>query len=420
MAAYGDVMLVSNGTLPTSGTSSLYYHNPEEATLTAISLKAGQEGKVLWSKNYQMTFDDGTQRLFIRAADGVFVMQKMPTLTWQAFDITTGNMLWESEPQADFNPFGYYSWVSLMNVYGSTISNGKLFTTGYTGSVYAYDLYNGTLCWKQEAPTGGEIFKYYTLFHGVTADGKIYIGTHEHSADTPLLKGAQVRAFDVNTGEYVWQMMGWAHPGTIAVADGVLTYWNNYDHQVYAVGKGASSTTIQATDIIQAGSSVMIKGTVTDVSPGTQQSEQSLRFPNGVPAVSDESQSAWMEYVYMQKPRPTNVTGVTVDLSVVDANGNYRSIGTTLADADGFFSMNWMPDIEGKFTVYASFMGSESYWPSHAVTAFNVDPAPATPTPMPTQAPSAADLYFLPAIAGLFVAVIVVILLMVVMMTKKP
>ena len=131
-----------------------------------------------------------------------------------------------------------------MNVYGSTISNGKLFTTGYTGSVYAYDLYNGTLCWKQEAPTGGEIFKYYTLFHGVTADGKIYIGTHEHSADTPLLKGAQVRAFDVNTGEYVWKMIGWAHPGTIAVADGVLTYWNNYDHQVYAVGKGASSTTV--------------------------------------------------------------------------------------------------------------------------------------------------------------------------------
>jgi hypothetical protein len=127
-----------------------------------------------------------------------------------------------------------------------------------------------------------------------------------------------------------------------------------------------------------------------------------------------------MEYVYMQKPRPTNVTGVTVDISVVDANGNYRSIGTTVADADGFFSMNWTPDIEGKFTVYASFMGSESYWPSHAVTAFNVDPAPATPTPMPTQAPSAADLYFLPAIAGLFVAVIVVILLMVVMMTKKP
>ena len=55
----------------------------------------------------------------------------------------------------------------------------------------------------------------------------------------------------------------------------------------------------------------MIKGTVTDISAGTKQDQQAARFPNGVPAVSDESQSAWMEYVYMQKPRPTNVTGVT-------------------------------------------------------------------------------------------------------------
>ena len=313
-------------------------------------------------------------------------MQHMPTLTFIVYDVYTGNKLWESEAQADFNPFGYFSWVSLMNVYGSSISHGKLFTTGYTGAVYAYDLYNGTLIWKQEAPTGGEIFKYYTLFHGVTADNKIYIGTHEHSADTPLLKGAKTRVYDVNTGEEVWSMIGWAHPGTMAIADGVLTYWNNYDHQVYAVGKGASSTTIEMTnDVVESGKSVMIKGTVTDVSPGTKQSEQSLRFPNGVPAVSDESQSAWMEYVYMQKPRPTNVTGVTVTLSVVDANGNYRTIGTTTADADGFYSYNWMPDIDGQYTIYATFEGSESYWPSHAVTAFNVD---ATPAPSATTTQS--------------------------------
>jgi hypothetical protein len=47
-----------------------------------------------------------------------------------------------------------------------------------------------------------------------------------------------------------------------------------------------------------------------------------------------------------------------------------------------------MPDIPGKFTVYASFEGSESYWPSHAVTAFTVDtPAEATPPPTPSPAP---------------------------------
>ena len=421
VAKYNEILLVSNGTLPAAGTSSLQYHNIQESTLTAISLKPGQEGQILWSKNYQMTFNDGSQNIFIRGGENTFVFQHMPTLTFIAYDMTTGNKLWESSPQADDNPFGYFTWVSLMNVYGTSIYDGKLFTTGYTGRVYAYDLRNGTLLWVQEAPTGGEIFQDYTLFHGVTADGKIYIGTHEHSADTPLLKGAKTRVYDVDTGEEIWSMLGWANPVTMALADGVLTYWNNYDHQVYAVGKGPSSTTVEITnDVVPSGSSVMIKGHVTDVSAGTKQEEQASRFPNGVPAVSDESQSAWMEYVYMQKPRPTNVTGVTVELSVIDSNGNYRTIGTTTADADGFFSFNWMPDIEGKFTVYASFAGSESYWPSHATTAFNVDPAPATPAPTDAPAQSAADLYFVPAVIGLLVAIIVVGLLTILMLRKRP
>jgi hypothetical protein len=164
----------------------------------------------------------------------------------------------------------------------------------------------------------------------------------------------------------------------------------------------------------------MIKGTVTDVSAGTQQSQQALRFPNGVPAVSDESQSAWMEYVYMQKPRPTNATGVPVEISVIDANGNYRTIGTTTADSNGFYSFNWKPDIEGKFSVYASFTGSESYWPSNAETAFNVDSAAATLAPQPTAQPTAADLYFLPAIIGVIVAIIVVGAVLALLVTKKP
>jgi len=345
----------------------------------------------------------------------------MPSLTWIGFDAHTGNQLWTSAPQSEINPFGYYTWVSLMNVYGTSIYDGKLIVTGYTGHVMCYDLYNGSLLWDQSALTGGEIFKYYTVMHGLTADGKVFIGTHEHSADTPLLKGAQVRVFNYTTGDIVWTMDGWANPSTFALGDGVLTYWNNYDHQVYAVSKGPSSTTVSiADDVVPYGDSVMIKGTVTDISPGTQQSVIPERFPNGVPAVSDASQSAWMAYVYMGKPRPTNATGVTVDISVVDANGNYRSIGTTTADSDGFYSFDWKPDIEGKYQVYASFGGSESYYASHAVTAFNVDAAAATPTPVPTQEPSAADLYFLPATAALVVLVVIVLAMLALMMIKKP
>ena len=172
-------------------------------------------------------------------------------------------------------------------------------------------------------------------------------------------------------------------------------------------------------DVVQSGNSVMIKGTVTDVSPGTQLAERAYRFPNGVPAVSDESQSAWMEYVYMQKPRPTNATGVTVTLNVIDANGNQRDIGTTTANADGFYSFNWKPDIDGKFTVTATFAGSESYWPSHASTAFNVDPAAPTATPQPVHEQPVSEQYFVPAVIGIIVAIAIVGAILALLLLRK-
>ena len=62
-------------------------------------------------KNIDMTFVNANkeiiQRLYIRAGEGVFVMQEMPTLTWIGFDVYTGNLIWTTEPQADINPFGY-------------------------------------------------------------------------------------------------------------------------------------------------------------------------------------------------------------------------------------------------------------------------------------------------------------------------
>ncbi len=148
----GDYLLASNGTLPRAGTSSLYYHNQNETTFFAINLNAskGAVGSILWMKNIDMTFVNSNkeiiQRLYIRAGEGVFVMQEMPTLTWIGFDVYTGNLIWTTEPQADVNPFGYYSWVSLMNVYGSSIYDGKLITAGYTGHVFCYDLHNWRHC----------------------------------------------------------------------------------------------------------------------------------------------------------------------------------------------------------------------------------------------------------------------------------
>src|SRR3972149_2506968 len=117
----------------------------------------------------------------------------------------------------------------------------------------------------------------------------------------------------------------------------------------------------------------------------------------------------WMEYVYMQMPKPTDTTGVEVVLSVFDSNGNFREISRVTSDPDGFYSLQWTPDIPGKYTVYASFAGSEAFWPSHATTAFGVDPAlePVVQEEV-TQPPSMTDVYVLSMGIAILVAVVIV------------
>jgi hypothetical protein len=163
---------------------------------------------------------------------------------------------------------------------------------------------------------------------------------------------------------------------------------------------------------IALGTSVTIKGTVMDASPGSLSDDLILRFPNGVPAVSDESMSEWMKYVYMQFPRPTDAKGVEVIINVLDSNGNFREIGKTTSDANGFYSLMWTPDIPGEYTVYASFAGSKSYWSSQSVTAFGIDP-PSAPADTGTNTSNMVVLppveaYFIGATAAIIIAIAVV------------
>ena len=89
---------------------------------------------------------------------------------------------------------------------------------------------------------------------------------------------------------------------TSILADGTLVYYNYYDNQIYAIAKGPSQTTVTASPKVSTfGDKVLVEGMVTDISVGTQQTEQAARFPNGIAAVSDASQAAWMEYVYMKQ-----------------------------------------------------------------------------------------------------------------------
>jgi hypothetical protein len=112
-----------------------------------------------------------------------------------------------------------------------------------------------------------------------------------------------------------------------------------------------------------------------------------------------------MEFVYMQKPCPANVTGVEVTIDAVDPNNNFVHIGTATTDGFGLLSYAWKtPDVPGKYTVIATFQGSESYYASYSETAMVVSEAPAPPAPTPTP-------LVLPPYENYIIAAVVVLLI---------
>ena len=170
-----------------------------------------------------------------------------------------------------------------------------------------------------------------------------------------------------------------------------------------------SQITVTAPDTAATvGVPIVIRGTITDISAGTKQNQPAADFPNGVPVVSDASMSQFMAAVYEDQPMPNNVTGVPITLYVTDSNGNYRPIGTVTSDVNGMYSLSWMPDIPGDYTVYAKFAGTTGYFGASTETSFTAVNAPATPAPTAIPLTSVTDQYFVPAVAGIIVAIVIV------------
>ena len=227
---------------------------------------------------------------------------------------------------------------------------------------------------------------------------------------------------DAETGEEIWKL-SWFNNwwgGHVIIGDSIMAGLNAYDGRIYSIGKGPSSTTIEAAPkILVEGDSVLVEGTVMDISPGTAEYALTARFPEGVPAVSDDNMTDWMQYVYMQYPRPTDVMGVDVTISVLDSNGNVYDVATATSDVNGFYSAAFTPPVPGKYVVYATFSGSESYWPSSATTALNVETAP-QPTVAPTATPGPmTDTYVLGLGLGSIIAIVVIGLVLILMLRKR-
>jgi hypothetical protein len=432
-AESGDYMLCMNGTFPSTGLNMFFgaTETYKDYTYFLVNLNSTKAdiGKVLWMN----TVSDPTETTVVWSgvdnANRVFVECNRELLYWTGYDIDSGKYLWTTEdyPQTDMDYYGSQASGSLSN----SFYNGKMYSAAYAGIVYCYDTTDGSLLWTygnggsgNSTDSGLQVPGNYPTFISGYGQDVVYTVTSEHTIQTPLYKDAVQRALNATTGEEIWTISGYTNQfmGTVyALADGYNTWFNGYDNQIYVVGKGPSTMTVTAPNSgLEFGQSVVIRGTVTDVSSGTKQDEQAARFVNGVPVASDASMKEWMGYVYQDKPAPNNFTGVEVTVNVVDANGNYRTVGTTTTDMTGMYSLSWTPDIAGDYTVIATFAGTNGYWGSTSRSTFTVDQAKATATPMPTPAPSAADLYFLPAIAALLVAVIIAIAMIALVLMKKP
>jgi hypothetical protein len=168
------------------------------------------------------------------------------------------------------------------------------------------------------------------------------------------------------------------------MGDSVIAMYNSYDQGVYAIGKGPSAVTVEAPNVaVETGTPFVIRGTVMDVSPGTQEDTMKLRFPYGVPAVSDASMGEWMKHVYAQFPLPADITGVAVSIDSIDPNNNFVHLGDATSDSGGKFGCTINTTIPGDYKIIAKFAGSKSFYGSSAESFMTVVESPVAPTEPP-------------------------------------
>jgi hypothetical protein len=358
-----------------------------QGNLWALNLKPDSNGIVnptlLWNLTFTPPSSAGNKTIAMGTVDpedGVFLFSCANTLQRWGYSLSTGLQLWgPTAAEPSWNYFGLAT-----NIY-----QGKLLSTGYGGELIAYNITTGKILWTYNATDIGTESPYgnYPIGIGLIADGKIYLGSGEHSPTQPLWRGSYMRCIDANTGKELWKMLdlGVSMPSgnggsNYALGDGYMVALNAYDNQIYCWGKGPSATTVTASPKSSTqGATILIEGTVTDQTPSTE--------AQGTPAISDPDQELWMQYLYEQQGKPTNAIGVPVTLTAVDPNGNLQTIGTATSNSMGNFAYTWTPPVPGLYTITASFAGSKSYYGSDAGTSFVVSKAPSV-SPALTQTPT--------------------------------
>jgi hypothetical protein len=340
-------------------------------SLVAYDLK--NDGKILWNYTSSVSEMSSAYRPtneWVR--DGLYIAE-MELGSLKAWDLKTGKVLWETRTDQDY-PWGEF-WL-----YDEAAWNDIIYAVGYTG-VWAFNEYTGEILWQYSDPAmefetaytrASDGVSMYAISSARVIGGLLYVSDGIHSFDQPVQRGWGMICLNATTGEFQWKLSGTAMQAG-ASSEGYLTAGSQYDGTMYVIGKGASKTSISGPQTaVSKGSSVVLTGKVLDQSPVSL-----AKTAGGIACVADESMSLWMDYNYLQLPingiyGNETVKGVQVFLTAENEHGEYTYIGETYTDESGTFSYIWTPDEVGKYTVTATFDGSNAYGKSSDTTAIGV------------------------------------------------
>ena len=327
--------------------------------------------------------------------DGKIFVHAMDLYTY-AIDIYTGRVVWKSDTPTEY-PWGDFVAYTAASAYGVVIEQS------WDGYLYAYNTATGKLAWKgyyTGNTTETAMGNYAWWGKLAIADHKIYGATGQHTQPSPVSRGDKLYCLNASDGTLIWSLGPWQTRGSSdssGVSSGMYFNTNGYDGCLYMFGKGQTATTVSAPmTAVPLGTGVLIEGTVTDQSPGAPDT----------PAVSDASQEQWVPYLYMDKPMPTNATGVTVMLRAMLSDGTVIDISHVTSDIMGHYEYTWTPPAQGTYKILATFEGSESYWTSSGQTGLSVGPAPAA-TAAPAAAPDNTPM-FIASTAAIIIAIAIV------------
>jgi hypothetical protein len=367
-----------------------------------------KDGTLLWNTTLAYPITSNEELPLYGVED--FIVYDATAGAFRGYSMLTGAELWTTSPSLSSSP-----WATTYTIYNSMTNDYEnLYVMLPDGTMAAYSLKDGKQVWRSTAIPSTEYTNNvvpFVMAGTVMVDGKIYCyaGYSTGYQLNPVPRFAMLVCVNATNGNILYTLNGGVAP--LAAANGYVMGYGIYDGKYYCLGKGPTITTVTAQQ--QVGGSVLIQGSILDKSPASSSATLTAMCPNGVPAISDDDMSVWMDYLHMQNAtllnNPPICTGVPVTLTAVDPNGNVNVIGTATSNYLGNFNFQWTPTTPGLYTVYATFAGSNSYYSSLASTGAIVGAA-ATTTVSPTSTSLGIDVVNNNLMMGLAAATIAIII----------